>query len=54
METVKKATTHRKTILERYKGQNNVSWIRLKCLDNYGTEVIMAEKEFERCYGKLN
>lgn len=42
-----------KRIIEEYKGQNGVLWVRLKYLDKHRTEVAMQENEFERIYGKI-
>lgn len=42
-----------KRIIEEYKGQNGVLWVRLKYLDGHRTEVTMPESEFERIYGKI-
>lgn len=53
MEVIK-ITGSKKRILERYKGQNEIPWIRIKYLDEYRTEVTMLESEFERLYGKAS
>lgn len=53
MEVIR-ITGSKKRILERYKGQNEIPWIRIKYLDEYRTEVTMLESEFERLYGKAS
>ena len=41
-----------KLIVERYE-DNGISYVRVKYND-YGTEVLMQEKEFEKMYGKFD
>lgn len=39
--------------VERYTDKNGKAMVRIKFLDNYRTEVILPESEFEKRYGKV-
>lgn len=42
-----------KMIVKQYVDKNGESWVRIRFMDQYRTEVIIPETEFENRYGKV-
>lgn len=39
--------------VERYTDKSGKTWVRIKFMDQYKTEVALPEAEFEKQYGKV-
>ena len=42
-----------KVKIEKYADKNSKVWVRIKFMDQYRTEVVLPESEFEKQYGKI-